>query len=697
MTLTTDGAPAPAVDAPAGRRRRLGADGWARPALWALLAATAGLYLWNLSASGWGNDFYAAAAQAGSQSWKAWLFASLDSGNAITVDKPPAALWVMGLSVRLFGVNSWAMLAPQALIGVASVGMLYAAVRRWFGPVAGLLAGAALAVTPVAVLMFRFDNPDALLTLLITAGAYTTVRAIENGSWKWLAGTGVLLGFAFLTKMMQGFLVLPGFALAYLIAAPVGLLRRIRDLLIAGAALVVSGGWLVLLVALWPAASRPYIAGSTNNSLWQLAIGYNGLGRIFGGQGNPGGGNPAGGFVGGGGGGGGGNAMFGGSPGLTRMFGTAFGLEISWLLPAALVALVALLLGTLRRPRADRTRAAAILWGGWVLVSAGTFSLMSGIVHPYYAVALAPGIAALVAIGVRVLWGRRDRIAARAGLAAMVLATGGWDYVLLGRVSWAPGLRSAVLAAGVVVAVALFIPLARLGRLALAVAAAAVVSLGLGSAAWGVATAANPHNGAIPTSGPAGASTGGFGGGARRFAGGNFPGRNFPGGPTGSAVPGGAVPGGAIPGGAFPGNGNGPAGGQAPARGGFGGGQADSALVALLKATDNRWAAASDGSNQAAPLELSSGKAVLAIGGFTGSDPSPTLAEFQKYVAAGEVHYYLGGGGGGGGGGGRGGGFGGPGGSQSEGSQIEQWVTANFTATTVGNSTVYDLTRSKTA
>ena len=664
MTLTLEGAPAPTVDAPAPRRRWLGEPGWARPALWALLAATAVLYLWNLSASGWGNDFYAAAAQAGSQSWKAWLFASLDSGNAITVDKPPAALWVMGLSVRLFGVNSWAMLAPQALMGVASVGVLYATVRRWFGPAAGLLAGAVLALTPVAVVMFRFDNPDALLTLLMTAGAYTTVRALEKGSWKWLAGTGVLLGFAFLTKMLQGWLVLPGFALAYLVCAPVGLLRRIRDLLIAGVALLVSAGWLVLLVSLWPASSRPYIAGSTNNSLWQLAIGYNGLGRIFGGEGNRGGGGGGGGF------GGGGNSMFGGSPGIARMFGTAFGLEISWLLPAALIALVALLIGTLRAPRADRTRAAAVLWGGWVLVTAVTFSFMSGTVHPYYTVALAPGVAALVAIGVRVLWGRRDRIAARAALAAMVLATGVWDYVLLGRVSWAPSLRWAVLAAGVAVAVVLLAPLARLGRAALVVAAGAVVSLGLGSAAWGVATAGNPHSGATPVAGPAGVSTGGFGGGGgARFGGGGA----FPGGRNRGAFPGGALPGGST--------------GARGNRGGFGGGQADSALVALLKTTNNRWAAAAGGSMEASPLELSSGKAVMAIGGFTGSDPSPTLAEFQKYVAAGEVHYYLGGG--------RGGGFGGPGGGRGDGSQIEQWVTANFTAKTVGNSTVYDLTAAK--
>ena len=737
MTLTLD--PAPALESPGSTPRRrslLGDPAWARPAYWALLAATAVLYLWNLSASGWANEFYAASAQAGSQSWKAWLFASLDAGNAITVDKPPAAMWVMGLSMRIFGVNSWSLLVPEALMGVASVALLYAAVRRWFGPVAGLLAGAALAVTPVAVLMFRFDNPDALLVLLMTAAAYATVRAVEKGSWKWLALTGVLLGFGFLTKMMQAFLVLPGFALVYLVAAPIGLWRRVRDLVIAGVALVVSGGWFVLLVSLWPASSRPYIAGSTNNTLWQLAIGYNGLGRIFGGDGNPGGsgggpggaisgegfpggaisggGLPGGGFSGRGGGGGG---MFGGSTGITRMFGDSFGLEISWLLPAALVALVALLVGTARAPRTDRTRAAAILWGAWTLVTGLTFSYMSGIAHPYYSVALAPGIAALVGIGATALWGWRSHILARAGLAAMVAVTAGWDFELLGRVSWAPALRWFVLVGGLIAAAALLVPGALLRRAGVvAVATLAVVTTGAAGAAWGVGTATTAHTGSTPSSGPAGVTTSGFGGrgglpggGFPDRQGGNnqgFPGGGFPGGgtlPGGGALPGsGTLPGGTLPGGdnanggtsqngatgqngattqggqngGFPG---GPMGG-----GGFGGGQANSEVVALLKATNTRWAAATSGSMQAAPLQLSSGRPVMAIGGFTGSDPSPTLAEFQAYVKAGEVRYYIGGGGGGGG-------FGRGGGS------ISQWVEQNFTATTVGGSTVYDLTKPKTA
>src|SRR6266702_8666384 len=282
---------------------------WARPALLGLLALTAVLYLWDLTRNGWANDFYAAAVQAGTESWKAFFFGSFDPSNFITVDKTPGSLWVMELSGRLFGFSSWSMLVPQALEGVAAVALLYATVRRWFSQPAALVSGAVLALTPVAALMFRFNNPDALLVLLLVLGAYAVTRALESGSARWLALAGAALGFGFLTKMFQAFLVLPAFALVYLVAAHTSLGRRLWHLAVAGLAVVVSAGWYVALVALWPAGSRPYIGGSTNNSLLQLALGYNGLGRIFGGSGS----GPGGGAGGGGGG-------FGGATGITRLF-----------------------------------------------------------------------------------------------------------------------------------------------------------------------------------------------------------------------------------------------------------------------------------------------------------------------------------------------------------------------------------------
>src|SRR6478735_4544864 len=464
---------------------------WARPLLWALLVATGALYLVDLAASGYANEFYAAAVQAGTQSLRAWLFGSLDSGNAITVDKPPASLWVMALSGRIFGFSSFSLLVPEALMGIGTVALTHAAVKRWSGAAAGLVAGALVALTPVAALMFRFDNPDALLVLLMTLAAYFVVRAIDrpNGekALRWLMFAGVALGFAFLTKMLQGLLVLPAFGLAYLIAAPITLRRRFLHLLAAAGALIVSAGWYVALVALWPAGSRPYIGGSENNSLWELAIGYNGLGRIFGGDGNGGGGGD--GF-------GGGNSGFGGTTGLGRMFGTAFGGEISWLLPAALIGLVAGLWFTLHFPRTDRIRAALILWGGAMVVTALVFSFMEGTVHPYYAVALAPLIAATIAISGRELWRGRDNVVVRIVLAAMIAVTGIWSYVLLGRdSSWLPWLRWVVL----------------IGSLA---GSGAALS---GAAAWTLPTAVTRHSGSSPTSGPSCTQAAGFGGGEAAF------------------------------------------------------------------------------------------------------------------------------------------------------------------------------------
>lgn len=247
----------PADVAPVATRAR-----WERPALAGLLIVTAVLYLWGLSASGWANSFYSAAVQAGSESWTAFLYGASDAAGSITVDKPPASLWVMALSVRLFGLSSWSILVPQALMGVATVGVLYASVRRAFSAQAALLAGAALALTPVAALMFRFDNPDALLLLLLTGAVAAVLRAVEGPrTTRWMVLAGALVGVAFLTKQLQAFLVLPSLALMFLWAAPVGIGRRIRDSLLGLAAMVVAGGWWVALVEMVPASMRPYVGG----------------------------------------------------------------------------------------------------------------------------------------------------------------------------------------------------------------------------------------------------------------------------------------------------------------------------------------------------------------------------------------------------------------------------------------------------
>jgi 4-amino-4-deoxy-L-arabinose transferase-like glycosyltransferase len=635
---------------------------WRRPALIVLLAGTAVLYIVGLGASGWANSFYSAAVEAGTKSWKAFLFGSFDSSNFITVDKPPASLWVMDLSARVFGVNAWSILVPQAVEGVAAVWLLFATVRRRFGTSAGLLAGAVLALTPVATLMFRFNNPDALLTLLLVASAYAFTRALEHASTRWLALAAALIGFGFLTKMLQALTIVPGFALVYLLAAPTPLRRRLVQLLVAGGALVVSAGWWVALVELWPASSRPYVGGSQDNSLLNLIFGYNGFGRITG--------NESGSVIGGGGQGAAGDW---GPTGLTRLFGTEMGTQISWLLPAALIFGVVLLWAWRRSPRTDGRRAAVIAWASWLVVTGLVFSYARGIIHPYYTVALAPAIGALVGIGAIWSWRERHTWLARIAAAGALAATVFWSYRLLERTpSWHPWLRTAVLVVGLAAAALLLVR-----RGGIAVAAAALVAALAAPAAYSFQTASTAHTGAIPSAGPAGASIGGFRGGA-------FGARRFGNQPQGFGVRGGALQDFGAPPQGTGFRGSPPGGGFQ--RGGLGGlldaSTPNAALVRLLQAGASHytWAAAAVGANSAAGVQLASGEPVMAIGGFNGTDPAPTLAQFQAYVAAGKIHYFLAGGRGG---------FG----SSSSSSAITSWVESHFTARTVGGVTVYDLTK----
>ncbi|MEU2529900.1 glycosyltransferase family 39 protein [Streptomyces sp. NPDC013087] len=701
----TPGAPAHTAGSrePLVRRVRRGRPEdprWARPAFLAMLLVIALAYLWNLSASGYANSFYSAAVQAGSQSWKAFFFGSLDSANAITVDKPPATLWPMALSVRIFGLSSWAILAPQVLMGVATAGVLYAAVRRRFSAAAGLITMAVFALTPVAALMFRFNNPDALLALLMTATVYCVLRAFEGGRTKWLVWAGVAVGLAFLSKTLQAFLILPPLAVLYAVFAPVSVRKRFGQLGLAALATVVSAGWWVAIVELWPASSRPYIGGSQNNSFLELTFGYNGLGRINGEET---------GSVGGGGGGGQGGGW--GETGIGRMFNSEIGGQISWLLPAALILLVAGVWLTRRAKRTDTARAAFLAWGGSLLMTTFVFSFMAGIFHQYYTVALAPSIAALVGMGASVLWEERGRWWAGAVLGVTVAATAVWSYVLLGRTpDYVPWLRWAVLAGGLVAAVGLLFA-ARLGR-ALALGA---VGLGLaaslaGPTAYTISTLNTGHQGSIVTAGPSAGGMGGPGGG---MGGGRPPGQgtqqdggqgmpqggqapgNGPGNAQGGGFPGGGAPGqgqqgqgqGRMPGGqqgGMPGGGTGEGGGGGGMGGLLDGASVDSEAKTLLKqnADAYTWTAAAIGSQNAASYQLATGDPVMAIGGFNGSDPSPTLAQFKKYVEDGEIHYFVSGGMGGGGMGGEG-----------SSSRISAWVQENFEEVTVGSATFYDLTR----
>jgi 4-amino-4-deoxy-L-arabinose transferase-like glycosyltransferase len=688
-----------------GRIRRLLAGrpddpAWVRPALLALLVLAAVAYIWDLGASGWANSFYSAAVQAGTKSWKAFFFGSSDSANFITVDKPPASLWVMELSARLFGLNAWSILVPQALEGVATVGLLYATVRRWFRPAAGLIAGAVLALTPVAALMFRYNNPDALLTLLLTASAYATIRAIEKSSTRWLVFATALLGFGFITKMLQAFLVVPALGLAYLVTADTPLRRRILQLVYAGIALLVSAGWWVAAVQLTPAADRPYIGGSQNNSLLGLIFGYNGFGRLDG--------NESGSVVGGG----STAANPWGPTGIDRLFTETMGGQISWLNPASLVLLAGVLWMTRGRRRTDRTRAALVVFGGWLLVTGLVLSFAKGIIHPYYTIALAPAIGALIGIGAVFMWQHRAQVLAREFLALGVAVTAIWSFVLLDRSpDWLPPLRFAVLVVGIAAALLIAIPTGwslRRSRLVFAGAAIAGAAAGIaGPLAYTFDTIATPHSGAIPTAGPTLADSAGPFGGAPGGTTGAFPGRTGAGSPGGSSTRGarpgfaaGGTPGAGGPpgfsssgrpsggrssaGGSRPGAGTGIAGSQRGSSGFLGSSTPGSALVTLLEQDAGRytWVAATVGSNSAAGYQLATDDPVMAIGGFNGTDPAPTLADFEKYVSEGKIHWFIS--------------TSGPGSGNAgtDASQITAWVKSHYTAKTVDGTTIYDLSGS---
>ncbi|KAA0077215.1 glycosyl transferase [Mycolicibacterium sp. P9-64] len=628
---------------------------WIRPALIALLVSTATFWTIGLNRNGWGNTFYAAAVQAGTQSWKAFLFGSSDAANTITVDKPPASLWVMEISTRLFGVNSWALQLPQVLLGVASVALMYAAVRRTFGPAAGLIAGALLALTPVATLMFRYDNPDALLVFLMVAAVWALLRGIEDGRTRWVVLCGVLIGFGFLTKQLQVMLIMPGLAAAYLLAAPPRFRTRLIQLFAGLAAAAAAAGWWVALVELWPKSDRPYIGGSSNDSFLQLTLGYNGLGRILGGGAGGGGGLPSS-PPGGGPGGHGGPPMF-GSAGIARMFSTETGTQISWLLPAALVLLVAGVVLCGRAARTDRKRASYIVWGGWLLVTGLVFSFMSGIFHDYYTVALAPGVAAVVAIGSVHLWQSRDQRWVTGVLALTVALTAAWAWALLSKTpDFVPALRWFVVVLGLAATILFVVGAIRPGStrdpLRWAVVLAVIAALA-GPAAYCIQTVGTAHSGPIVTAGPS--KPGGIPG---------FPG----GGRPGSWTPGGSPSG---PGGPPPGQGK-------PSE------QVTGILAA--NAEDYTWVAAANGSMDAAGYQLATGDSVMPIGGFGGADPAPTLQQFQDYVSDGRIHYYLesshpgmps---------------FGDGSGSKSESAQIRDWVKQRYTAATVDGVTLYDLT-----
>ncbi|MEU2926135.1 glycosyltransferase family 39 protein [Streptomyces sp. NPDC007251] len=677
MTSATDPLPH-TTTAPRHSRRSAGppdrAPRWSLPVLLAILLLAAVLYTWNLSGSSL-NTFYSGAVWAGTKSWKAWFFGSLDPGNFLTVDKPPLALMVMGLSCRLFGFGTWQMMAPMTVLALATVWILHSCVKRVWGHGAAAVAALVLALTPITVAINRDNNPDTLLVFLMVSGAALALRATRDDRLRPLLGSAACFGLAFNTKLLAGYIALPAVFAVYLYASRASWPKRVAHLLLAAVVLAVSSFWWALAVSLVPAADRPYIGGSTDGTAWDLIMGYDGLGRVFGGEGNRGGGGGGGGFS--------------GSAGLGRLFNDILGGQISWLLPFSAIALIGGLVLCGRAPRTDLRRMALVLWGGWTVLHYVIFATAQGTMHPYYTTALAPGIAALCGGGGAMLLRafRTDRRWAWV-LPLALGVTGVWATVLLRRASgWHTWLWPAiglVTAAGIA-GMLLFRTGARARLLAASVAAAVVAALaGPAAYAWSVPSGSGGGMGGTnPTAGPS--TGGGFGGGPGGARGG-FPGGGRQGteGAEADGVPGnGELPGwgqgapgggnGELPSGGpagsssrFPGAGQAPGGrgeaggsgrtgdaGGAPTgrRGGFGGGLmgggTSSELIAYLKKHQDgaTWLLAVSNSQSAAQLELTAKEPVISMWGFTGSDNAMTVAKLKELVKKGELHYIQVGGG----------------------------------------------------
>jgi 4-amino-4-deoxy-L-arabinose transferase-like glycosyltransferase len=629
-------------------RDRLRAVRLPRPELAALLALAAVLYLWSLSKNGWANDYYAAAVRSMAGSWHDFLYGSFDAKGLMTVDKPPLALWVEALSAKLFGFNSLAILVPQALMGVASVGLLYDLTRRRWGRVAGTVAGLALALTPVVVAISRHNNPDALLVLCSVAALWCFVRALDaervrgnpriaresanatrgRGTTKWLVAAAVCVGLGFEAKMGAALMVVPGMALAWLWVAPRGRLVAVRQLAIAGAALLaVALAWPVL-VWLTPAASRPWISGTSDNSIWSLIWEYNGFGRLEGQTGGPGSLGTSG--------------TFGGATGPLRLLNEALGGQAGWLLGAALAGGIGIaVLSRLRR--SDARTGWIIAVGGAFATTAVAFSFAGGIFHPYYTSLLAPFAAALVGATVgQVLAAEREggRPAVLSRLVGAI-AIGLGAIVELVVINNSASDLDWLVVPLVVVSVSAVLALSfGQKRLRQAALVCGVAILLVGPAIWSVDTLSHPTSGTFPAGGPETASTMGGPGGS-----------GGPGGMTGA--PGGTPPGGvrtssnmerqstnAV--GELFGEGSesakGLAGGPPSMGGGMFGGEDLSSVLEYTEAHGGGTIAV-DSQSGASSSIIEDGAEVAGIGGFSGKESSVSVEWLEERIESGAIRW----------------------------------------------------------
>lgn len=563
-----------------------------RLALISLLVATAFSFIWGLDRNGWANPYYSAAAQAGSQDWTAFFFGSMEWGNLITVDKTPLSVWVMSVSVRLFGLNSWSILVPQALMGVATTYLIYRILRRGFGPAPALLGGAIYATTPVVFLMSRFNNPEPLMGLLMVAAVAVSVKALDSGRARSFALAGSLLGLAFMAKQVQAFVVVPALCVAILAFSRGHFRSRVYGLLASAMALLTTSAVWLLCVEFTPPSQRPYIGGSVANSAIELTLDYNGLARFIRIPTTTTGNRTASGQ----------DELAPYNGGFSRIFDGNFAPEIAWLLfPAIALAMVLIVLHR-TLSFTDRQRKLAVVAIVWLATAFFLLCFMGSMIHTYYTFSLAAPIALVIPIGLLALWRRRERMVLRL-IGALIVGSATYMTVRVLNYSddWPLWFRALVVASGIAATAGwLLSGSLKWQRMTLAVVACCLLLGPIGANAFTIFT---PQKGTNPQSGPVAndpmamsrlllSAKAGHPAWAQQTA------YGFP-----------------------------------PA----------ASITQLLRQTNDRqtWAAATYSAQNAALYQLESGRPVIPLGGWLGTDPAPTAAQFKALVEQGRIGYFI--------------------------------------------------------
>lgn len=557
-----------------------------------IMAVAGFLYVWGLAGNGWANAYYSAAVQAGQHNSAAFFFGSADWGNSITVDKPPLSLWVMGLSVRLLGLNTWALLLPQAVMTMGSTLLVYRMARRHLAALPALLSAGVFATTPITVLLARYNNPDPLMVLLMLSALYVGIRATELGRTRLLYLAACLLALGFLAKQLQAFLVLPAIVLVFLVYSGVAWRKKFFSLLVAGLVLVAGSLAWPLAVDLTPAQSRPYVGGSASNSVLELTMGYNGLDRVLKREDDP--------YV----------ALIpeemrsvDSDAGLFRLFNSNYGQEIGWLLLPAVLAGIAVLAKVLKGGYTYNKATLALPAAAWLLTTYLMLSFMGNSFHSYYTASLAAPLALCVGLGAELMTGTGRSVWSRLAIGGSVLGSAVFAHAMWQSSSSYPDwLGKALLYVGLISGAFLLIPPPRMWITRVG-SGLAIGSLLVGPIFCSAITLGSPREGSNPLSGGLSKNPNTL----SRFLEGAK--ADDPAWAAGLVI------------------------GRTPSP----------VLTDFLKKTPSSctWAAATYPGQTAARFQLTIDRPVMPIGGFAATDPSPTLEQFQQAVGSGRVCYMI--------------------------------------------------------